>query len=84
MLLFLCLGAAAAVDWQVPAYQSALTETGLRELLGIDDEQATPLIASVHRLGLANRLRSLAAAHVFATDANVELVVRWKAERGCH
>ena len=83
MLLFLCLAAAAAVDWHVPAYQSALTETGLRELLGIDDDQATPLIASVHRLGLANRLRSLAAAHVFATDANVELVVRWKAERGC-
>jgi len=83
MRLFLCLAAAAAVDWQVPAYQSALTETGLRELLGLDDEQATPLIASVHRLGLANRLRSLAAAHVFATDANVELVVRWKAERGC-
>ena len=83
MLLFLCLAAAAAVDWQVPAYQSALTETGLRELLGIDDDQATPLIASVHRLGLANRLRSLAAAHVFATDNNVDLVVRWKAERGC-
>ena len=83
MRLLLCLAAAAAVDWQVPAYQSALTETGLRELLGVDDDQATPLIASVHRLGLANRLRSLAAAHVFATDANVELVVRWKAERGC-
>ncbi len=84
MLLFsLCLAAAAAVDWQVPAYQSALTETGLRELLGIDDDQATPLIASVHRLGLANRLRSLASAHVFATDADVDLVVRWKAERGC-
>ena len=55
----------------------------MRELLGVDDEQATPLIASVHRLGLANRLRSLASAHVFATDNNVDLVVRWKAERGC-
>lgn len=79
------LGATAtAAEWQVPAYRSALAEFELRELLGLVETSGTPLIALTHRLGLANRLRSLAAAHVFAKDTQVELVVRWKAERGCN
>ena len=80
--------AARALSWDVPSYRLGLDEAALKALLGLEDvapaptSPAAPVIATLHRLGLANRLRAAASARVFADDLGAELVVRWTAGGG--
>lgn len=81
-LLVAC--AVATVSEAYETYGMTATHRELSALLRLQPGAPPPLIVSIHRLGLANRLRHLAAAAVLAADLGFELRVRWKPAHGCN
>ena len=75
---------AVATAWDLPSFQIGMSEPEFLALVGVSADGPTPVIASLHRLGLANRLRHLAAAALFAEDHGAPLRVRWAPDGGCN
>ena len=83
LTLWACL-AARGSDPEVVTYAMSVTAREVPGLLGVEAQGPPSLVVSIHRLGLANRLRHMAAAFVYASDHGWPLVVRWKPARECN
>ncbi|KAJ1460603.1 hypothetical protein M885DRAFT_509668 [Pelagophyceae sp. CCMP2097] len=84
VVLRLCERAAADDFAMGVDFTIGTDEPGLVNVLGLEGVALPVLIASIHRLGLANRLRALASASALAVDSDMELYVDWRPSSGCN